>query len=112
MAERREWTQEDLAALQRAAETLERLGVWSVSVRGVCHQRTEITVGTRDFVRIAQLPGVTVERPHYQGPRWYVLAHVGGITVATVMDTADLPAVGWQLEGAEPRLVRVEATAP
>lgn len=108
MAERRQWTEEDLQALREAAEILERLGVWSVSVRGVCHQRTEITVGTRDFVRIAQLPGVTVERPNYLGPTWRVRARVGGMAVTAIMESQELPTIGWRYVGPADYLEEVE----
>jgi len=113
VAERHQWSQEDLVALQQAAATLERLGVWSVFVRGVCHLRTEMHVHPRDLIRISRLPGVSVEKPRLLGPgHWRVTISVGCITMYAQVDTDTLPAIGWRLDGGEPRLSRIEAGSP
>jgi hypothetical protein len=109
--ERREWTQEDLEALTQATETLERLGVWGVSVSGLIERRTKLHVSRHDMAQIARLPGVTVQTPEYKGPNWEVVACVGRVTVFALMDTADLPSVGWRLVGPVPRVERLEEVA-
>lgn len=110
--ERRQWTEEDLQALREAAEILERLGVWSVSVRGVCHQRTEMHVSARDLVRIARLPGVTIEKPRYRHPRWEVRADVGDTVVFALMETDELPTVGWRYVDRQPAIEILEEVTP
>lgn len=107
MAER-QWTEEDLQALRDAVATLERLGVWTVYVRGAGCQCTEVSVSSRVLAQIARLPGVTVERPDYQGPTWRVRARVGGMAVTALMDSQELPTIGWRYVGPADYLEEVE----
>jgi len=37
-----------------------------------------------------------VEKPKYQHPHWRVSAVIGGVAAFALMDTADLPTVGWR----------------
>lgn len=108
MAERRKWTEEDLQALREAVATLERLGVWSVYVCGAGCKRTEVSVSSRALAQIARLPGVTVERPDYLGPNWRVRASVGDMTITAIMDTQELPTIGWRYAGPADYLEEVE----
>lgn len=105
---RREWTQEDLEALTQATETLERLGVWTVSVSGLIERRTKLHVSRHDMAQIARLPGVTVQTPEYKGPNWEVVACVGRVTVFALMDAQELPAIGWRYVGPADYLEEVE----
>lgn len=107
MAERRQWTEEDLAALRQAAETLERLGIWSVHVRGDGITQTTVHVSSRNLAEIARLPGVTVAQPQWRHEAWDVRAEANGICISARMDTNELPSVGWRMTGEAPRLERV-----
>ena len=112
MAERRQWTEEDLAALRQAAATLERLGVWTVYVGGLDRQRTEMHVSARDLVAISRLPGVTVAQPRYRHPRWEVRADVGDTVVFALMETDELPTVGWRYVDRQPAIEILEEVTP
>ena len=108
MAEAREWTQDDLQALREAVATLERLGVWTVYVRGAGCQCTEVFMSSRAFAQIARLPGVTMERPDCRGPNWRARARVGGMAVTAIMESQELPTIGWRYVGPADYLEEVE----
>ena len=112
MAERRQWTEEDLAALRQAAETLERLGVWTVYVGDLDRKHTEMHVSARDLVAISRLPGVTIEKPRYRHPRWEVRADVGDTVVFALMETDELPTVGWRYVDRQPAIEILEEVTP
>jgi len=104
----RQWTEEDLQALREAAEILERLGVWSVYVRGDGITQTTVHVSNRNLAEIARLPGTTVAQPQWRHGSWEVRAEAGGLSITARVATEELPAVGWRLASEEPRLERVQ----
>ncbi|WP_374713322.1 hypothetical protein [Symbiobacterium terraclitae] len=108
MLERREWTREDLTALQQAAETLERLGVWSVFVRSATKERSEIYVSSSDLITVRRLTGVPTEKPKYEGGYWKVTTRIGDAAVYALMSTEELPLVGWRYKGRQPAVELLE----